>query len=99
MQRFKFRCKKDIYIKDFFSIELHFLMHLALKIFQFLLAMHNSCDCSYVYFLRHMTGPETRVCNQKLIFLILNENICCGTEKNCLIETVLLSTQNTFKLK
>ena len=37
---------------------------------------------------------KERVCIGKLFSLFLNHNICCGNSK----ETVLLSTQNTFKL-
>ena len=45
------------------------------------------------------TGPQIRVCNWKLFFLFLNQNICCGYSKNHLNETVLLSTQkHMFKL-
>ena len=38
--------------------------------------------------------PFLRVLTQKLVFLFLNQNICCGTQKNRLNETVLLSIQN-----
>ena len=27
------------------------------------------------------TGPQIRVCNRKLFFLFLNQNICCGYSK------------------
>ena len=39
---------------------------------------------------------QIRVRKQKLAFLFLNQNICCGvgTQKNRLSETVRLSTQN-----
>ena len=44
---------------------------------------------------RHeFTGLLLRVCNENLIFLFLNQNIFCGTQKNRLNETVPLSTQN-----
>ena len=35
-----------------------------------------------------------RVCNEKLIFLFSTKTYVVGTQKNCLNETVLLSTQN-----
>ena len=35
-----------------------------------------------------------RVCNKKIVFLFLKQNIVVGTQKNHLNETVLLSTQN-----
>ena len=31
--------------------------------------------------MQNFTGLEIRVCNQKLIFYILNQNICCGYSK------------------
>ena len=34
--------------------------------------------------------------NEILIFLLFNQNICCGYSKNGLNETFLLSTQNKF---
>ena len=39
-------------------------------------------------------GLELRVRNESLIFLFLNQIICCGSSKNRLNEMVLLSTQN-----
>ena len=36
-----------------------------------------------------------RVCNRKIFFLFLNQNICCWCSKNLLNETVLLGIQNT----
>ena len=46
-----------------------------------------------------LSGLKLRVCAKKMIFLFLNQNICCGYSKepsewNHLNETVLLSTQN-----
>ena len=40
------------------------------------------------------SGLQLRAHTKKLMFLFLNQNICCGYSKNCLNETVLLSTQN-----
>ena len=42
-----------------------------------------------------VSGTQIRVCNWKIFFLFLNQNICFGTPKNHLDETVLLSPQNT----
>ena len=42
------------------------------------------------------TGLYLRVNNKNLIFLFLNQNIVVGTQKDRLIETVLLSTQNIY---
>ena len=28
-----------------------------------------------------LTGPKLTVCNQKIFFLFLNQNICCGYSK------------------
>ena len=44
------------------------------------------------------TGLQIRVRTEKLFFLFLNQNICCGYSKNRLNEKILLSTQNMFKL-
>ena len=34
-----------------------------------------------VYNILILTGPQIRVCNRKLFFLFLNQNICCGYSK------------------
>ena len=31
--------------------------------------------------LKHLSGLKLRVCIEKLIFLFLNQNICCGYSK------------------
>ena len=41
----------------------------------------------------NITRRLDKVRNQKLFFLFLNKNICCGYSKNRLNDTVLLSTQ------
>ena len=43
-----------------------------------------------------MGRPPGKSAYLKTIYLFLNQNICCGYSKNRPIETVLLSTQNTF---
>ena len=42
-----------------------------------------------------VTDPQIRVCTGKLFFLISQPKHVVGTQKNCLDDTVLLSTQNT----
>ena len=42
----------------------------------------------------HIACLQIEVCNQKLIFLVLNQIDVVGTQKNPLFETVLLSAQN-----
>ena len=46
--------------------------------------------------IHRMCRPLVRVCNRKIFFLFLNQNIYYnkGTQKNRLNEMVLLSTQN-----
>ena len=45
------------------------------KIYKFkTLILKKSADDKNVY----KTGPQIRVCNWKLFFLFLNQNICCG---------------------
>ena len=36
---------------------------------------------SYVVHAQVFTGLKLRVCNENLIFLFLNQNICCGYSK------------------
>ena len=42
----------------------------------------------------HSPFSKVQDCNENLTFLSLNQNICCGYQKDHLIEMVLLSTQN-----
>ena len=43
-------------------------------------------------------GLKLRVPKRKIIFLFLNQNICCGSSKNRLNEMDLMSTQNMLKI-
>ena len=47
---------------------------------------------------RAVPGLKLRVHNGNLIFLFLNQNICCGYPKEPFNETVLLSIQNIVKI-
>ena len=40
--------------------------------------------------------PKDKKVQWKIIFLFLNQTYDVGTQKNCLNETVLLSTQNIW---
>ena len=52
--------------------------------------------CACLIFLQSMFYNDPTCDIKNLIFLFLNQNVCCGYSKEN--ETVLLSTYNTFKL-
>ena len=58
-----------------------------------------SMEYSIMYFKGFLGSKFNKIIlfqDKKIIFLFLNQNICCGYSKNRLIETVLLSTQNIW---
>ena len=49
----------------------------------------------HLKFVCQITGPQLRVRTGKIIYYFSTKTYVLGTQKNRLIETVLLSTQNT----
>ena len=55
---------------------------------------NNTGTGSEAWHIYALLGLQIIVLYQKLFFLFLNQNICCGARKNRLNETVLSSSQN-----
>ena len=97
LNQLSFLAEIDIHVSDIVDL---FLAKLSLSCFEkprfpiLLLCFELMLNFPVNNFQSCQAGLSLRVCKENLIFLFLNQNICCGYSKELLNETILLSTQN-----